>query len=316
MHEVGAMYVLIGTLLCFLFVAAELLKIAGVIYVNAGPNLVNSGYVIFIFFLSIALSQIFAASFKENKELNRNLEERVKEKTAEIQRSSLLRDTLIRIVSHDIRGPMSNLKSVISLVREDQVGIDQAKDFMGTIDKGVDHTIQMLDELMEWGKAASDHNRMEKEEIILREIMEPTIDRMKQHIESKKLDFSVTGNLDSVCLFDKNALRVVTRNLISNAVKFTEKEGSVDIKVTNVADRILIDIADTGIGIPQQMKNNLFEMKKDNKRPGTDNEKSSGVGLFICKDLITQNNGSLEVSDNPNGKGTVFKFTLPRPIDQ
>ncbi|MEO1255231.1 MAG: 7TM diverse intracellular signaling domain-containing protein, partial [Bacteroidota bacterium] len=145
-NQTGSMYVLTGTILCFLFVIAELLKIAGVIFINAGPNLINSGYVIFIFFLSVALSEIFAASFRENKELNKNLEVRVAEKTAEIQRSSLLRDTLIRIVSHDIRGPMSNLKSVIALVREDQVGIEQAKDFMGTIDKGVDHTIRMLDE--------------------------------------------------------------------------------------------------------------------------------------------------------------------------
>ena len=124
-RKVGSMYVFIGTFLCFLFVLAELLKISGVIYIDAGPNLVNSGYIIFIFFQSLALSEIFAESFKENRDLNKNLEKRVEEKTAEIQRSSLLRDTLIRIVSHDIRGPLSNLKSVITLVREDQVGIEQ-----------------------------------------------------------------------------------------------------------------------------------------------------------------------------------------------
>ncbi len=311
--KVGSIYVFIGTFLCFLFVLAELLKIAAVIYINVGPNLVNSGYVVFIFFQSVALSEIFAESFKENRDLNKNLEKRVEEKTSEIQRSSLLRDTLIRIVSHDIRGPLSNLKSVITLVKEDQVGLEQAKDFMVTIDKGVDHTIQMLDELMEWGKAASAHKRIEREEIVLQEILDPIVEQMKPHIESKNLDFTIAGEVNVTCLFDKSALSVVTRNLLSNAVKFTEKEGRVNVNVGNSNGHVEIEIADTGIGIPKDMKANLFEMKKDNKRPGTDNEKSSGVGLFICNDLINQNKGTLMVEDNPAGKGTVFKFTLPRP---
>lgn len=308
--KVGAMYVLTGTVLCFLFVIAELLKIAGVLYIDAGPNLVNTGFVIFIFFQSIALSEIFASSFKENQELNRDLEKRVNEKTSEISRASLLRDTLIRIVSHDIRGPMSNLKSVITLVREDQVGIDQAKEFMVTIDKGVDHTIQMLDELMEWGHAASQNKRIEQEALVLNEFIEPVVTQLRTNIDAKDLNFYLRGDLDAVCLFDKNALKVVLRNLLSNGVKFTEKGGNVTMNVEKRSSDILIKFIDTGIGIPDDMKENLFEMKKDNKRPGTENEKSSGVGLFICNDLITQNGGKLEVEDNPEGKGTVFSFIL------
>ena len=309
-NKVGAMYVLTGTVLCFLFVIAELLKISGIIFINAGPNLVNTGFVIFSFFQSIALSEIFASSFKENQELNKDLEKRVDEKTSEISRASLLRDTLIRIVSHDIRGPMSNLKSVITLTREDQVGIEQIKDFMVTIDKGVDHTIQMLDELMEWGHAASQNKRIEQEDILLKEIIDPVVNQLTPNIEAKELQFSVVGDVDVICKFDRNALKVVMRNLISNGVKFTEKNGEVKVKVEKRSNDILIDFIDTGIGIPPEMKENLFEMKKDNKRPGTENEKSSGVGLFICNDLITQNEGTLTVADNPDGKGTVFSFTL------
>lgn len=309
-RKVGSIYVLTGTVLCFLFVIAELLKIGGVISVDAGPNLVNSGFIIFIFFQSIALSEIFGHSFRENQELNKNLEKRVEEKTAELSRASLLRDTLIRIVSHDIRGPMSNLKSVISLVREDQIDVDQAKEFMGNIDKGVDHTIQMLDELMEWGHAASENKRIDQEELTIKEIIESIAESLRPNIESKSLDFTLTGDMEARCLFDRNAFKVVMRNLISNAIKFTEKGGHVGVDVKNRTDDVLIEVRDSGIGIPAKMKANLFEMQKDNKRVGTANEKSSGVGLFICKDLVTQNGGSLEVIDNPNGKGTVFRFTL------
>ncbi|WP_421763075.1 ATP-binding protein [Ekhidna sp.] len=306
----GSMYVFSGTVLCFFFVMAELLKTSGIVFISAGPNLVNTGFVIFLFFQTIALSEIFAKSFKENQMLNKDLEKRVEEKTAEIQRASLLRDTLIRIVSHDIRGPLGNLKSVITLTREGQVSLEQTKDFMGTIEKGVHHTIQMLDELMEWGHAASQNKRVNQEELMLKDLIDSAVEHAKSHMETKGLSFEVVGETDTSCLFDKNALKVVLRNLLSNAIKFTERGGKISLGVEKRANNILIEFIDSGIGIPDDMKENLFEMKKDNKRPGTDNEKSSGVGLFICKDLIEQNGGSIDVEDNPQGKGSVFKFTL------
>ncbi|MEQ8904854.1 HAMP domain-containing sensor histidine kinase [Ekhidna sp.] len=243
---------------------------------------------------------------------NTNLVNRLKKMEEELERAGLLRDTLIRIVSHDIRGPMSNLKSVISLVREEQVGIEQAKEFMVTIDKGVDHTVQMLEELMEWGQAASRNKKVEQEEIILKDVIESIVKKIQPQIDDKKLDFEISGDIDAVCLFDKNAIRVVLRNLFSNAVKFTERGGQVRVKINMQDDLIVIAVSDTGIGIPDEMKANLFELKKDNKRVGTENEKSSGVGLFISKDLINQNDGTLKVEDNPDGKGTVFEFTMKR----
>ncbi|NQZ76935.1 MAG: HAMP domain-containing histidine kinase [Ekhidna sp.] len=245
-----------------------------------------------------------------SEETIKRLEELVEVKNAEIERASLLRDTLIKIVSHDIRGPLGNLKSVITLTREGQVGIDQIKIFMETIDKGVDHAVRMLEELMEWGHAASQNKKVDQEEILLKDIIEPAIEYARSNIDEKNLEFNLEGDLDISCLFDRNAIKVVIRNLLSNSVKFTERKGRIAMKIQNRPDDILIQFIDTGIGISQEMKDNLFELKRDNKRPGTENEKSSGVGLFICKDLIEQNGGTISVEDNPEGKGTVFNLTL------
>lgn len=307
--KVGAMNVLTGALLCFLFVIGELLTISNVVYIDIGANLVSLGFVVFLFFQSVALSEIFAQSFEENQELNKNLESRVAIKTAELERSNQLRDTLVRIISHDLRGPLGNLKSVISLTLEDQINRDQTKEFMGTIDKGVDHTLRMLDELMEWGHASS-ANEVKQEEIELEELLKLKAENLKDALDKKNLVLEIKGDVHAKCLFDRNALKVVLRNLLSNAVKFTEKGGKVRVEVLNRTDDLLISVVDSGMGIPSEMKKTLFEMKKDNKRPGTENEKSSGVGLFICKDLVTQNGGLLEVDDNPDGKGSVFRFTL------
>ncbi|WP_420318052.1 7TM diverse intracellular signaling domain-containing protein [Ekhidna sp.] len=306
----GSMYVFSGTALCFLFVMAELLKTSGVISVDVGPNLVNTGFVIFLFFQTLALSEIFAKSFRENQELNKDLEKRVDEKTIELMRASKLRDTLIRIVSHDIRGPLGNLKSVISLTRDGDLTIEQTKEFLATIDTGVDHTIQMLDELMEWGRAASSNQKISQDKIIIKEVLDQIIAQAKPAIDRKTLSLSIEGDLGAKCVFDKNALKVVLRNLMSNAIKFTEKGGSISVNLMQKNGEAIVRYSDTGIGIPDEMKASLFEMKKDNKRPGTENEKSSGVGLFICKDLVTQNGGIIQVFDNPDKKGSVFEVTM------
>ena len=105
---------------------------------------------------------------------------------------------------------------------------------------------------------------------------------------------------------DKNALKVIFRNLISNAIKFTQRGGTILITVGEDIDNLKVVIADNGIGLSKGMKETLFEMNMRNKRPGTEEEASTGIGLALCRNLIEQNNGIITVEDNPAGKGTIF----------
>ena len=109
-------------------------------------------------------------------------------------------------------------------------------------------------------------------------------------------------------------IRTVIRNLISNAVKFTNPGGKVEISTAISADGNAVDItiSDNGVGINVEDIDTLFRIDvKKKKNKGTDNEKGTGLGLILCKEFVEKNNGSIRVTSEP-GRGSRFTFTLPR----
>lgn len=114
-------------------------------------------------------------------------------------------------------------------------------------------------------------------------------------------------------------LETILRNLISNAIKFTHKEGTITLKTTpsaNNSQHIVVSVADTGIGMSKSIQKDLFKISKSVKREGTQNEPSSGLGLILCKEFVKKHGGKIWVESNPDEKsgetGSTFYFTLPK----
>lgn len=112
---------------------------------------------------------------------------------------------------------------------------------------------------------------------------------------------------------DKNILQTILRNLISNAIKFTNKGGKIDITVTTNKELIEICVSDNGVGISKESINTIFELSNTTVLPGTANEQGSGLGLILCKELVEKLNGTIWVESNVN-KGSQFSFALPTSI--
>ena len=305
----GSSYVLLGLIICSFFIFIEISRLAGVFVFSEIANPINSGFVIFLFFYNLSLSKIFASVFVENRQLNKNLEKKVLEKTLKLQKSNTFKEVLIRILSHDIRGPLSNLKGLVSLTMTDNINMDQAKKLLKNVDKSVDHTMDMLNGLLEWGKASSEREAT-KTQVQFKDILDEILAPLSIQMKNKNLSFKSSGDIDSICSSDEYIVKVVSRNLISNAIKFTERGGSIELEIEKEREDLRVSVKDTGIGVPDEMKQNLFEMKKNTSRLGTEKEMTSGVGLCICRDLIDHNGGSIKVFDNPHGKGSVFEFKL------
>ena len=116
---------------------------------------------------------------------------------------------------------------------------------------------------------------------------------------------------------DPNSIRIVIRNLITNALKFSDKDDTIEISASNIdAQHILISIKDTGIGMSADQHGKLFKSKVDSKT-GTNNESGTGMGMLFCKDLVEKCNGKIWVTSE-QGVGTEFSFTVPTgvPVDQ
>lgn len=289
----GARYVLYGAIVCFAFVLVEMLMNSRAVssFDVDGPNLVNTGVLAYFFFQSIALSAIYAKSFRENENLNKELEERVSNRTEQLSKSNLIKERFLRIVSHDLRAPLGSLKSMLGLLETKSLTEDQSQKLREKIGISLGGSLDLLDDLLEWTKATSvSEMEIYKEKVDISKLIEQTVPLFEGATLQKRIELTFVRKNDMPIEVnsDPNSVMVILRNLISNAIKFTEANGKIEIGFKRKGKKIEVYVADDGIGVPDEMKQSIFEMESKNKRAGTENEKSTGVDLLFVKTSFTK----------------------------
>lgn len=219
---------------------------------------------------------------------------------------------VIKIISHDLRGPLGNLKSVVTLFKSGELQMEQAKQFMEHIEIGVDKSIVMLDELIEWGSASTKSTLKLEEGTDSNEVIEEVIAMLNEMASNKSQTIAFEKKGNSLAAINKSALKTILRNMITNAIKFTEPEGSIKLEVEDSSDEVIISVIDNGIGVPDEISDAIFGLSKDNRRLGTAEEKGPGIGLFICGDIAERNSGRIWLEKGQVEKGSVFKLSVKR----
>jgi signal transduction histidine kinase len=314
-RRTGARFIVLGLVLVFGFVLLEMGKVMGWNFIHLkGPNYINTGVVVYLIFQAMALASIFARSFKENMRLSTRLEEIVESRTEQLSKSNVVKERFIRVVSHDLRGPMNNLKVMLELVDQGNLSKEVSNQLTQDISTNLDASLKLLDELVDWTATNSSFGRMNhaKEMVALSELIEDTIPLFSAGASAKGIKIVLDSSERVKIECDKNAVKVVVRNLIANAIKFTLPGGKIELKVINGINWVMFQVKDSGIGIPEFMKSTLFEMDRRNQRKGTGNERSTGIGLALCRDLVEQNEGAIWVENNPEGNGSIFKCSFPK----
>jgi signal transduction histidine kinase len=110
---------------------------------------------------------------------------------------------------------------------------------------------------------------------------------------------------------DEKMLRTVIRNLVSNAIKFTPKGGTINIKAIKTEDAVQVSVSDTGVGMEQETVDKLFKIETSFTSRGTENEKGTGLGLLLCKEFLEKHGGNIWI-ESEIGKGSTFTFSIPR----
>jgi signal transduction histidine kinase len=130
---------------------------------------------------------------------------------------------------------------------------------------------------------------------------------------ARKKNISLHNAISSPCnvFGDSYMITFVLRNLLNNAVKFTGNGGKIEITGLDKGELMEISVSDTGVGIAETVTGKLFRIDGGHTTPGTDGEKGSGLGLILCKDFLTANDGEIRV-ESQEGKGSTFIFTLPK----
>lgn len=222
------------------------------------------------------------------------------------------KDKFFSIISHDIRGPISNFQGVSQLIQLLVESNDKEAllKLSSMLDKSSKEISDLLDNLLEWAMSQQGRMPYKPEEIKLHELCNSNLAIMKNLAAAKKISINQKVKEKATIQADKNSVSTIIRNLISNAVKFTPEGGKVQLSIGYEVNLAVIIVEDTGIGISKDKLNHLFEFKGERSRWGTEGEKGVGLGLTLVHEFVELNKGKIEV-ESVEGKGTVFKVYLP-----
>lgn len=264
--------------------------------------------------------QIFALNILSNQVIKlfelrlRNMEIESKNAIVESQKEHLeelsqIQSKIISIVAHDVRSPVASLKNLLDLKYTDDITNEEMKDFMVMLSKQLDGTINMLTNLVEWGSILLNKSAVKLVDINLYELLVDKFKNIEVSFQIKQNQFHNLLPVDCVVHSNENIIRFITRNLLSNANKFTE-HGNISIIGELIGNQYKITVADTGIGMNEDIVKSLFSTDRKSSRHGTNNEIGSGLGLVLVREFIDILGESLTVESAPN-KGTRISFFLP-----
>ncbi|MDR3697355.1 tetratricopeptide repeat-containing sensor histidine kinase [Mucilaginibacter sp.] len=234
----------------------------------------------------------------------------IEEQSANLQKVNDLKDKLFAVIGHDLRSPIANLSNITEMFDEGYLTPEEVHDLMKNINpiiKGVGLT---LSNLIEWaGSQIKGHNlTLSNVDIFLMGVeMEQTFIHA---LQVKNIEFVNKAYPGQGAVADENHLKVILRNLISNAIKFTSDKGTIKLSTTIENNGLIVSVTDSGKGMSAEELDKLFYLNTHFSNSGTSGEKGTGIGLLLCKELVELNGGILKVKSKL-GAGSTFYFNLP-----
>ncbi|HEU4789954.1 MAG TPA: HAMP domain-containing sensor histidine kinase, partial [Flavobacterium sp.] len=172
---------------------------------------------------------------------------------------------------------------------------------------------RLLENLLEWSRMEQGLIPFYPQKSKLLPLVKESISALQDEANKKRLKIQTTISEDITIYADHHILQSVIRNVLSNAVKFTPRDGTIKIEAREDSKNTVVSITDTGIGMDTKILNNLFKLDVRTNRNGTENEPSTGLGLILCKEFVEKHNGKIWVESEVN-KGTTFYFSFPHAI--
>ncbi|MEL6534051.1 MAG: HAMP domain-containing sensor histidine kinase [Bacteroidota bacterium] len=224
-----------------------------------------------------------------------------------------VKNRIFSIIAHDLRSPLNSLQSIISLFRTDgELSPHQLQELINKIGIKVQNVSALLNNLLYWAMSQMDAKlTMKPKYLQVRPFVQETWQLFAEAAEEKNIGLvaEVPRDLPPL-LADEDALRLVLRNLMANAIKFTHPYGKVTLTAKHIPGAIRISVEDTGIGMTKEQIDNVIAGTVSQSVLGTKNEKGTGLGLLITKEFLERNGGTLSISSTP-GENTHISFTLP-----
>ena len=239
-------------------------------------------------------------------------EERLQQVNLELQEAIACKDKFFSIIAHDLRNPLGSFRDLSEMILEKSDSLSKS-DILRLVNMEFDSTKRMfalLDDLLMWAKSQQNKIEFYPQNTDLAEIIAYDVGLLALHAQEKQITLKNSVAAPLWGHVDAQMMQTTILNVLSNAVKFTETGGTVEISARADERAIEITVSDTGVGIPPNYLERLFRIDERSKRRGTNNETGTGLGLILCKEFIERHGGSIRV-ESEAGKGTTVRMTLP-----
>ncbi|MGE0088300.1 MAG: tetratricopeptide repeat protein [Bacteroidales bacterium] len=222
------------------------------------------------------------------------------------------KDKFFSIIAHDLKNPFQALLgfSETLYTRNNELTDKEIQEYSKIIYESSQNLFNLLGNLLQWSKSQLGNIKVAPEKVILTEIYDEATSLLTLTADNKNIKLINQIPEGFTVFADKHIVSTVIRNLVSNAIKFTNQGGEITISSEFKGDEALISVSDNGIGIKPENLDKLFKIDYSYSTKGTDNEQGTGLGLILCKELIEENNGRIWC-ESTYGKGSNFYFTLP-----
>jgi len=238
---------------------------------------------------------------------------KLRRQSIELQELNVTKDRFFSIIAHDLRGPMGGFMGLTDLLTEElnNMSMAEIQEFLGSMRDSASNLFKLLENLLQWARVQQGAIVFSRERVLFRPIVIESMEMIQESAKKKGISIICDISEQLEVFADSNLIQTVIRNLVSNAVKFSTRGGTVNISAkTREDESVEISVKDMGIGMNQNMVESLFRIDVKNGRPGTEGEQSTGLGLLLCKEFIEKHGGNIRV-ESEVGKGSVFTFNIP-----
>ncbi|MCK9638559.1 MAG: PAS domain S-box protein [Prolixibacteraceae bacterium] len=243
----------------------------------------------------------------------KKIENELKKNEAELKALNTTKDKLFSIVAHDLRGPIGTSADLLEVLIEsfDAFSNEERLKMLDILKNSAKSTYNLLETLLNWAIIQTGNMVFKPELFNLTHCIDTTVRNFVPAALSKNITLLYEPGDEIFSFADQNMIQTVLRNLIGNAIKYTFRGGTIEVKSVNQGHKIEISISDNGVGMDEETRKKLFVQNKQDSKYGTENEKGTGLGLVLCKEFIEKHGGHIHAESEP-GRGSSFIFDIPK----
>ena len=239
--------------------------------------------------------------------------EKLKKSEQDLKELNATKDKFFSIIAHDLKNPFNALFGFSELLEKNYTTYsdDEKREYINVIYESSQSLSKLLDNLLQWSRTQTGTINYTPEEFEIQPVIQQEVSFLQLSADKKKITIFASIDKSLSAFADKNIISLVIRNLVNNAIKFTNTNGKINISAHEIDSEIQISITDSGIGIDIDDLDKIFNLSTSISNKGTANEEGTGLGLLLCKEFVEMNKGEIWAT-SIKGKGSTFTFSLPK----